>query len=436
MLILSAHFVLPIAGPPLEWGAVGVEGDRIVTVGLARHLLRDHPSAAHLDLRNAILLPGFVNAHAHLDYSKMRAVVPGLSLPNWIIELTRRKQACSEEYFLRSVRHGAAECLHAGITTVADCSDTALAAQALHETGLRGIAYPEVFGIDERDPLETSLARLAEKEERQRPWLSDRVRPGISPHAPYSVRAALFESLNTRALDEGLPLMIHLAEAREEVRMLLGENQWKSPIREGMVRYTPPMARPVPYLDGLGLLRPGVTFIHCVQVTHAEVTRLAESGAGIVTCPRSNAFLGVGIAPVRAMLDARMRLGLGTDGACSSGPLSMFEEMRAGWFIHRSVGATVTTRELVEMATLGGARALHREDEFGSLEPGKLADLCAVSLSDGVMSGCDDPFDALVMCGSAETVLFTMIGGKALWDPHGLFTGPCAAYSPQSSQPP
>jgi 5-methylthioadenosine/S-adenosylhomocysteine deaminase len=175
-------------------------------------------------------------------------------------------------------------------------------------------------------------------------------------------------------------------------------------------------------MQSLGLMRPGVTFFHCLQVTGPEIRALAESGAGVVSCPRSNAYLRTGVAAMRSMLDAGVRLGLGTDGACSSGPLSLFEEMRTAWFLQRSTRPQVTTPELAEMATLGGARALGMEDEIGTLEPGKLADLTALSLDDPAMNGCEDPHDALVLCGSGESVILTMVGGRALWDPRRVMT--------------
>ncbi|MBW3623301.1 MAG: amidohydrolase family protein [Armatimonadetes bacterium] len=428
-MILSARWVLPLSAPPLLRGAVRICGDRIEAVGPLPRLLEESDGDSHLDLGNAILLPGLVNAHCHLDYTYLRAVGPDLDFPDWILELTRRKNTCAPDDFLNAARDGARECLRGGITTVADCTDSAHAAQALHEIGIRGISFPEVFGVDDRDPMEASLERLRQKEERLQPWLSDRVMPGISPHAPYSVRATLFEHLNRRSQDERLPLMIHLAESDDEVRALLGKQPWKSPIREGFVQWTAPGERPVAYMERLGLLRPGVTFIHCVQVTHEEIGRLAGSGAGVVTCPRSNAYLRTGIARLREMLDAGVKLGIGTDGACSSGPLSIFEEMRAAWLIQRSTGSPMTTRELVEMATHGGAKALGMEDQIGSLEPGKLADLTALSLDHPTTQGCEDPYDALVLCGSSESVLFTMVGGQAVWDPNRLFAGPCHAYS-------
>jgi 5-methylthioadenosine/S-adenosylhomocysteine deaminase len=277
--------------------------------------------------------------------------------------------------------------------------------------------------------MDHSLKYLTAKEEKQRPWLSERVRPGISPHAPYSVRAALFEHLNARSQEEDLPLMIHLAESVAEVKFLMGEQPWKSPIRDGYVETAPPQKRPVPHLKNLGLLRPGVAFVHCVQVTDSEIGSLADSGAGVVTCPRSNAYLRNGVAPLRAMIDRGVKLGIGTDGACSSGPLSLFAEMRAAWFLQRTVGEGVTTRELLNMATLGGAQALGMETEIGSLTPGKYADLTALSLENGTTQGCDDPFDAVVLCGNSETVLFTMVAGKVLRDPHRIFGPPCSSYS-------
>lgn len=428
-MILTARWVLPISAPPIPWGAVRISEGRIVSVGPQKAVLRDSEGDSHLDLGDAVLLPGLVNAHCHLDYTRLRAFGPNLEFNDWIRDLTRRKMECSSEDFLNAAREGAQECLRNGITTVADCTDSARSAQALHESGLRGISYAEAFGVDDRDPMEASLERLRQREELQQPWASDRVRLGISPHAPYSVRETLFDHLNRRSQSEGFPLMTHLAESKEEVRALLGRQGWKSPIREGEVQWSPPLERPVPYMRRVGLLRPGVTMIHCVQVTQPEIRMLAESGVGVVTCPRSNAYLRTGIAPLRSMLDAGVVLGIGTDGACSSGPLSLFEEMRAAWFIQRSAGAGVSTQELVEMATLGGARALGMDDWIGSLEAGKAADLTAVRLDAPSMAGIDDPYDALALCAAAETVALTMVDGKALWDPQNLVSGPCAFYA-------
>lgn len=208
-----ARWVLPIAAPPIADGTVVVEGDRIVWVG-------PRPEApagdADDDLGSAVLMPGLVNAHTHLELTVMRGFLQGLPFFDWVRTLTRaRREVLDEAALLDSARLGVVEGLRAGITTFADTGDSPAPFDALRELGARGVAYREVFG-PKPSQLAGSLAGLRDKVDAMRASQTALVRVGVSPHAPYSVSDALFGAVAAYATAEHLPVAVHIAEGADE----------------------------------------------------------------------------------------------------------------------------------------------------------------------------------------------------------------------------
>ncbi|HEY7198216.1 MAG TPA: amidohydrolase family protein [Gaiellaceae bacterium] len=397
--VYSADWVLPVGGPPVEHGAVAVEQGRIAAVGSVEELGEGER------FEDAVILPGLVDAHSHLEYAVYAGFGDGLPFDEWILVHMERKARIGWDEFVAIARVGATECLRSGITTIGDASFSGAAAIACAETGVRAIVYLEVFGRDSTE-LET---RFAPNRERIEASLSDRVRLGVSPHAPYTCGPDLYRA----CAELGLPTITHVAESRAEVDWLAtGTGTWE-PFAADLP--PPPGTTPVRHLAAEGLLRPGLVAAHCVKVDEEEIALLAEHGVAVAHCPRSNAILGCGIAPVADLLAAGVTVALGTDSPASTPSFDMFEELRCAVYAARSRAErpdALSASQALELATLQAARALGLDDEVGSLAPGKRADLTIVSLAGSPYLPWEEPAAAVVFGGSPERVELTLVDGE------------------------
>jgi len=401
----SADWVLPVEGDPIEHGAVVVEDGRIAAVGPADEL------GAGTRFEDAVIVPGFVNAHSHLEYAVYAGFGDGLAFGPWLATHIERKARIGWEEFVAIARLGAAECLGSGITTVGDASFSGAAAPACAGLGLRAIVYLEVFGSDTRGALE----HVAELREHVEPSLSERVRLGVSPHAPYSVSADVYRAM----YDLALPVTTHVSESDDELDYML---RGDGPIAS-VTGVEHPGTTSVRHLAAEGLLDPRVVAAHCVKVDLEDIELLAAHDAAVAHCPRSNAILGCGVAPLRELRAAGLRVGLGTDSPASTPSFDMFEEMRAAVYAARARAArpdALSAAEVLQLATLGGARALGLDAEVGSLVPGKRADLAVVSLTGSPYLPWEDPAVAIVFGGSPERVQLSLVDGEARYEKGGF----------------
>lgn len=405
MTIYAADWVLPVEGASIERGGVAVEGGRIVAVGPADGLegeRRDFPEAA--------IVPGLVNAHTHLEYAVYAGFGDGLPFGPWLHTHIERKARIGWDEFVAIARLGAAESLAGGVTTVGDASFSGAAAVAAHELGLRAVVYLEVFGAD-TSRVEGLRARIEELESE----VGERVLLGVSPHAPYSVSAEVYAA----AYSLGRPVATHVAESDDETDFML---HGRGPIA-AVSEIDPAGRTAVRHLAAHGLLEPRVVAAHCVKVDEEEILLLSEQDVAVAHCPRSNALLGCGVAPLRALLDAGLRIGLGTDSPASTPSLDMWEEMRAAVYAARARAErpdALGASEALELATLGSARALGLADEIGSLAAGKRADLAVVSLSGSPYLPWEDPTVAVVFGGSPERVHLTLVEGEERYEKGGF----------------
>jgi 5-methylthioadenosine/S-adenosylhomocysteine deaminase len=300
-------------------------------------------------------------------------------------------------------RAGVAECLASGITTVGDCSFTGVSAPACAELGLRAIVYLEVFSRDGHTSRFDANSELVAES------LSDRVRLGISPHAPYTCALDLYEA----SYELGVPVATHLNESRDELDWLAdGTGPWQ-PLADTLP--SPLGTSGIRALAEAGLLRPELLAAHCVVVEPDEVALLAEHDVAVAHCPRSNALLGCGIAPLAELRAAGIRIGLGTDSPASTPSFDMFDEMRTAVAMSRARerrSAALAAHEALELATIGSARALRLEAEIGSLTPGKRADLTVLSLAGSPYDPVEDPAVAAVFGGSPARVVETVVDGQ------------------------
>ena len=399
MRLLSADWVVPIEGPPIEHGAVAIGDDgRIIAVGTKDELGEgDH-------FGDAVILPGFVNSHSHIEYAAYAGFGDGLPFPPWIGLHVQRKSRLDSSEMEAIARLGASECLRSGITTVGDCSFSGAAAGACAELGLRAIVYLEVFGEDA-----AALERFEELHASVAHAFSDRVQIGISPHAPYTCTVELYKA----CADVGLPMATHLSESEAELEYLLnGAGPWES-LAEYLV---PPLGRAaIPALAEAGVLGPNVVAAHCVQVNEEEIALLAALDVGVAHCPRSNALLGCGVAPLASLREAGVRLAIATDSPASTPSFDMFDELRAAMMAARARAQrpdALLAADALELATLGGARVLRLDGEVGSLVPGKRGDVTVLSLAGSPFLPWEDPVSATVLGGSADRIVATLVDGE------------------------
>ena len=424
-MLIRAEWVVPVSSPPIRDGAVLVEGPLIDAVGPYEELRRQIGRGEEaLDLGHAIILPGLVNAHAHLIYTVFRGLEDDLTLFPWMMSaIIGPSELMDEQDFYLSALLGCLESIRSGTTCLADACPMSAGLRAMADAGLRGVAYLEVFE-GERGPeeaVEGAVKKVA-KMDREAP---DPIRVGLSPHAPYSNSPEMLRLVAERARELGLPLCLHLAETRAEMEFFTsGTGELAKLIKELGLRIRGGLGKtPARYLSDLGLLGPDVLLAHCIHLTDEDIALLARARSPVAHCPKSNAKLGSGVARVPEMLASGLTVALGTDSAASNNRLDMFEEMRAAIFIQRALRAkapVLTAEDILRMATLGGAEALGLGGLVGSLEPGKRADLIAVELHEGLLPTYD-PVSTLVYCASGSDVVLTMVDGQVLYE-RGRFT--------------
>jgi cytosine/adenosine deaminase-related metal-dependent hydrolase len=428
--IYSARWVLPVTSAAIRGGAVAVEGTRIAGVGTRAELEARFPSAFVEDFGEAAILPGFINCHTHLELTAMRGFLEAEEghFFAWLCKLTvaRRERMTDEDLYV-SAAWGAVEAARAGVTTVGDASDAgATTMRALNEVGLRGIVFQEAFGADERE-ARRQFEKAREKTAMLRGGETPLVALGLSPHSPYTVSPPLLEMLAGFARDERLPLMMHAAESRAEELLML---EARGPFAEGFASrgfaFRSPGVSTVRHLAETGILSTRPLLAHCVNVDESDIALIKEHGASVAHCPKSNAKLGHGRAPLAALLRAGVTVGLGSDSVASNNTCDLLEEARFAVLLARSATKlerldALTAERALHDATLGGAQALGLDD-CGSLEEGKQADFAVVRLDAPHQTPAHDATRALVFSSSARDVLLTSVAGREVFR-EGRVTG-------------
>ena len=383
MIVHRAAWVVPIAGPVMRDGWVGVEAGRIVASGSST-APAGVEAAPPFDHGACAILPALVNAHTHLELSYMRGLVPpATSFDAWVRALISLRAKYPDPLaadIIQAIRHAIGEARAAGTGVIGDISNTLVSAPMLHDAGMPAHVFHEVLGFRVADGTQT-LAAARRRIDAVRE-IEPGVRMSLAPHAPYSVSPALFLSIAGEMPDA--ITSIHLGESPEEVHFLLHGG---GPIQSALESlgawnpdWTPPRCGPVEYIEKFGLLSERLLAVHGVQLSYRELAQLASAGATLVTCPRSNRWVGAGSPPVDQFYASGVRVAIGTDSLASVEDLNLFSEMAQ----IRALGADIPARAIVESATRIGAEALGFGEDYGTIEPGKRAALIAVRVPDGV----------------------------------------------------
>ena len=377
MDLFVAPWVIPMAGPPIERGALAASQGRIRAVGPASLLARDFPEARRVELDGCALLPALVNAHAHLELTLLGSSEARGDFAGWVLDLVRRKRTAAPAIYPKGIQEGARLCATRGQGVVGDILTAPEAAADYPAAGPQILVFPEVIA-----PQESAVRGALERAASAKPRPGGRASvAGLSPHAPYTVCAAGYQACFAEAVrTEGL-LVTHVAESPEELEFCLhGRGALVDRVYAGLnaAPPPPPKTHPFEWLDGLGVIGRRTILVHAVALRPRHVERIAGLGAGVVLCPRSNRHLGVGRAPGRAFLDAGVSVALGTDSVLSSGDLDLWKDLVCsvedyGW----------RPQEALRAATIGGARVLGLGGEVGAFAPGRRADILAASLGAG-----------------------------------------------------
>ncbi|HEX9166576.1 MAG TPA: amidohydrolase family protein [Gemmatimonadales bacterium] len=411
---LSADWLVPIVGPPVRDGAVLVgEDGRIAAAGPDSAVPAPPGIPAHR--HPGVILPGLVNAHTHLELTGWRDVAPPDDFPTWIRTIRRRKEARTAAEYLDAARAGLRACWAGGVTTIADTGDSGAVIEALAEAGGSGVAYQEVFGPDPGQ-LADSMTGLKARVTSLTRFEGPRIRLGVSPHAPYTVSGPLFRAVADFADQDDLPLAVHVAESGAEQQLIAASagpfaEAWAArgiPLPDSLAQLDQPLPirTPVRWLDALGVLGPTTLAIHAVRIDPEDVHILARHDVAVAHCPVSNARHAHGEAPLRALLAAGIRVGLGTDSEASVGPLDLFAEMRAA----RRIGG-LSAEETLRLATLEGALAIGAAD-VGAVAEGYWADLTLVGRADGQAGrrAVEDPNELLVNAAPGDVAVTWQAG--------------------------
>ncbi|MEP7074762.1 MAG: amidohydrolase family protein [Acidobacteriota bacterium] len=422
MRIFAADHVLPISSAPIKKGAIAVEGLQIAAVGDAETLKPRFPNAVFKDFGEAAIIPGFVNCHSHLEITVMRGLLDHVEndFSAWLLALNAARQRMSDEDLEVSAVAGAIEGARAGVTCFGDIGRFGKAGlEALKATGLRGIVFQETeFSPDDRTADE-DLAKLQNKFFELRNNADRLVKVGISPHSPYTVGTKLFEGIADFALAEKIKVTIHAAESEEECSFMEnGEGFWTDIYKKFGFERQSPRCTSIEFLERTGILQTKPLLAHCVTVSDSDIELIRTSDSTIAHCPKSNAKFGHGWAPLDRFLKADISVGLGSDSVASNNTCDLLEESRFAAFVSRNRGDSngfISARDVLELATLGGAEALGLDEEIGSLETGKQADIAVISLSRISKQPVSDIHAALVFSSGAQDVIMTMVAGRKIF---------------------
>ncbi len=426
-MLICAKYVFPITSDPITDGAVLIDGDKIKDVGSIEMLRLRYPNEKVQDFGLAAIMPGLVDVYTCLERSVLRGVVPDVPYASWLMAIAEKSAILEASDWYDSAVLGGLDALAAGVTTVSNITSTGAACTAVQKLGLRGVIYREVGAMDKLRIDYAMSSAESDIEQWQEECDSDRITIGIALAPVYACHPSVFGRVSACATEKNLPVVMRLAGSREEYNFVkYGSSMFSVHVMDSSQRgyveippWMPTGESPVRYALNWGAFEsPNVLVIHAIHVDDDDIQKLREYNVSIGTCARANAQMGMGVAPLGAFLRAGLNVGLGSDSPAATESTELFSEMRIGMLIHRAIDTRrfFDATTMLELATIGGARALGLDDKIGSLEIGKCADIAVIDLSSSHQSLGANPVSAVVNTCSQSDVLMTMVAGKTLYE--------------------
>lgn len=398
-------------------GAVVINDDSIFDVGYEIDIATKYEADTTYDCGGKILMPGLINAHAHMPMTLLRGLADDLRLDVWLMGymMPVEREFVSPEFVRLGTKLACAESIRSGVTTFVDMyyfeSDVA---QATAEAGLRAVCGESVLKFPTPDAtyFEESLEYA---EEFIKKWKGHPlIEPSIAPHAPYTCTDEILKACTELAIRYDIPLQIHISETASEVEEIREES--------GM-----PV---VPYVKKRGIFDAKVIAAHCVHIDEGEMRTIQRAGAGVSHNPSSNLKLASGFANTTRMLELGLNVGIGTDGPSSNNDLDMIEEIRLASMIAKAASGDPTAlpaRQTLAMATSMGAKAVHMDHLVGSIVPGKRADLILIEIgkvhnSPNFQRDPDSSYSQIIYAAKSTDISDVMVNGKWLMQNHELLT--------------
>jgi len=390
-MLYLADIVLPISSPPIRRGAVRVEGSQIIAVGPASELL-PQPGETVADLGASTLLPGLINAHCHLDYTKFRgAIAPKHSFTEWIKQINALRRSFGSEDYIESIAEGFQMLAQGGVTTVANIEAFPELLPQLPIPPLRTWWFLELIDVRTRLDQDETLMGALSFFEKHPEWLGGF---GLSPHAPYTASVDLYRLARTCGENYGMLCTTHIAESVEEQQMF---SHADGPLYDFMASLGRDnsdcgQGSALSHLIEHGVIGDNCLIAHLNYLQDYDYELLVGTGASVVHCPKCHTYFGHAPFPLKALRERGVNICLGTDSLASNNSLDLRSEMRE---VQEFQG--LSDREVLEMATLNGARALGQAGKIGQISPGSLADLVAFPHGAGEPGGPEiDPYHRVV----------------------------------------
>lgn len=410
MRLIKAKYIVPISKAPLQNGCLVIDDDKIVSVGIYTSKFSGLPTT---DYGNAVIIPGLVNCHSHLDFTSV-AASRSLTLMPWVNDLVKKWLKLTVNQKNKSAIAGAKLLLQSGVTCVADTTYEGYSINALNQCGMKGIVFVEFFGFHDSCFQDA----IIKKNKWEKTINNNLLRLSLAPHTTYTASGKLIKKSADLMDQVNLPINIHVAETKEEselfksggVKPFLNLTEFKEPGFSWHIKDT----TPVKFLHNLGLADKSI-LTHCVSINDDDIKLIKQHHYSVVHCPRSNGLLGSGIAPVTKMIKAGVLMGLGTDSLASNTNFDFFEEMRSSLVTQRAFSKDLdyNSEIILKMATINGAKILNIPD-IGTLEPDKNADFVAINLDNNDLDEQHPIYDRVVMGAKKEHVIEVFINGSSV----------------------
>lgn len=418
ILIASKLFSMRPGTTPLDNRAVVIQGKTILAIGPVTKKIKKYAGHHVYHLDNAVLMPGLINLHTHLELPPLMDTIRARRFSDWVLNLINAKKKLDNKDYTFASQENINSLIRAGTTTVGEICTHNISPALLKQSGLRALVFHEIISMGTRDKrFENSKFIIQSSKEEQ---LLSLIHRGLSPHTPYTVSETVLRQIKKSAEKHGSKLCMHVAESKDEIRLLLEKKSGLEKLYNFAnwdLACAPKGSSSIEYLKRISLLSPNLLVVHAVHASDNDIKLLKKFKVPIAHCPRSNNETRVGRMPLKKFLDAGITVGLGTDSLASTPSLNMWDEMRYAYKIHKKDG--ITAKDIFYLATIGGAKALGMDKEIGTLEPGKKADLIVVPLPKRTTG---DIYSDLLR--ETKSCIMSVVNGKVIHDARCMIQDP------------